>query len=167
MKKWMTTLLFLPLSAAAGPSQTGVNCQIKDLSKCSECKTRVPASCENHQFLGQLQLETKPQKIQWILSNSKTGTEQIVESANSKLRLKDLKDLEQAARQLKLKVTSGQKLALGAVTIDAKTPFYKNAQGQDIAAVLKKQTNQRNIASTAAEPVIGGIRRAQSSKEKK
>lgn len=167
MRKFLLPMLLIPWTAAATPSANLVSCQIKDPAKCTDCKTRVPASCENHQFIGHLNLDTKPSKIQWILSDSKTGTEQVIETENSKITLKDLKDLESSARSLKLKVSSNQKVSLGSVLVEAKTPFFKKPAGKDIAAVLKKQSNLRNIASAGPEPVIGGIRRAQSSKDKK
>ena len=157
--KFLFFSLLIPLSAMAKDNL--VTCEIQDLQTCTACEKRIPASCENHTFNGSLEAGLKPKKIQWLISNTKSGTEKWVTTDNSKLSLKDIKSEKNLkAVTDKLKLTATDKLSLASVQFSANTTLYQSQTGKEIASLMKYQGPLRNVAS-AQEPLAGGVRRAQ------
>ncbi len=166
MKLFIMTLLIPLVSSAEGL----VTCQLQNFSDCNDCKTRIPVSCEDHAFNGSLELKVKPQKIQWLISNPKIGTERIVTTDNSKANLNDLKnqkDLKAYLQKLKITVSSDEKVSLIAVQLAPKTALYKKQQGTEVASMMTPSQNTRNIASSPSGINVGGAARAQKLNGKK
>lgn len=158
--KYLILSLLLPVASFAKSDL--VTCQLQDFKTCTDCATRIPASCENHVFNGSLDLKLKPKSVQWMVSNSKTGSEKLVTTENSKLTLNDLKsakDLKAVAKQLKVNLNPAETLTLVSVQLPTQTALYKNQTSKEVASQMQAQNNLRNIASSQ-EPSAGGVRRA-------
>jgi hypothetical protein len=158
--KYLILSLLLPVASFAKSDL--VTCQLQDFKNCTDCTTRIPASCENHVFNGSLDLKLKPKSIQWTVSNSKTSGEKLLTTENSKLTLNDLKlakDLKTLAKQLKVTLSPTDTLTLVSVQLPGQTALYKNQTDKQIASHMQAQNNLRNIASSQ-EPSAGGVRRA-------
>jgi hypothetical protein len=165
----MILLTFLaPLALQA--AEPLVTCKLSDFKMCKDCSARIPTSCEENAFLGSLNTSTKPAKIQWLVSNPKNGTEQVIITDNKTLAIKDLqkaKDLKALAIKQKVKAQSSDKVALVGIQVPAKTDLFKAQSGKEIAAQMKVQTPARSIASDTKEIHAGGVGRSQKLKEKK
>lgn len=152
MKKIFSLLiLFSSVAMAETPVKTVV-CQLQSFSHCADCSKRIPASCENHAFNGSLDINTKPVKLHWLESNSKTGTEKMVVENNTKT----LKDLVKGKHQRQLV----------AVEVPASTALFKDQSSMQIAATMAPASQKRAIASEGGNK-IGGIERAQKACGKK
>jgi hypothetical protein len=164
----MILLTFLtPLALQA--AEPLVSCKLSDFKMCKDCQMRIPASCEENAFLGSLNTATRPAKIQWLVTNPKNGTEQVVVTDNKSLAIKDLqkaKDLKALAIKQKVKAQSSDKVALVGIQLPAGTDLFKAQSGKEIAAHMKAQTPARNIASES-QIHAGGVARSQKLKEKK
>ncbi|MEZ0390751.1 MAG: hypothetical protein ACAH59_00950 [Pseudobdellovibrionaceae bacterium] len=167
MKTISILLFFLPLMSSA---ESLVTCQLQDFSACTDCEKRIPASCEGHSMTGSLELKIKPKKIQWVVSNSETGTEKMITTENKTLSLQDLKnakDLKILAGKQKMKLKKKETVAITAVQLAGNTALYKEQTGSTVVTQMRAAPPPRAIASTNEAPVAGGVRRAQTAKEKK
>lgn len=167
MKLAFLCVLF-PLFASA--SENLITCQLQNFENCKSCKTRIPASCEYNAFMGSLEVQLKPKKIQWLISNPKSGTEKIVTADNKNLTLKDLissKNLKGLAEKQKVKTSSEETISVIAVFFGEKTALYKAQTGKAIAAKMKRKSQARFVASSSDAPVAGAVKRAQNLKEQK
>ena len=153
----------LLLSTFQAFAQNGVFCQLKDLSNCTDCQKRVPASCEDNKFMGSLELNLKPQKIHWLVSNSSNGMDRILTTENFNLDLQGIlkaqTDYTAFLKKQKVAVQKSEKVYLTGVLVRNETALYKNQQGTNVVAKLSANP-KRNIASDAPAYQIGGIRRA-------
>lgn len=166
MKTILATLFFPVLAFSAEPL---VNCDISTQATCKDCQKRIPASCENHNYGGFLDSQLKPQKIQWIVSNKKNGTETVTLAENKSVTLLDLhksKNPKSLAGKMKVKVSADETVQLGQIQIPASTRLYKAKSGTDIAAQMKSVDQARMMASTDTKEIATGVRRAQSQKAK-
>jgi hypothetical protein len=166
--KLMIATLLLPLTTLA--AEPLITCQMSDLKACQDCGKRIPVSCEDHGFVGSMETSIKPQKIQWKISNSKTGTEKWISSDNKTLSLKDLqnaKDLKAVALKQKVSVAAGETVTLAGIQVKGGTALFKAQSGKEILAKMKPMTQQRAIASDTTTPHAGGVGRAQKMKDQK
>ena len=150
------------LSFAAGKT---VNCQIKDFNICTDCGQRVPVSCENHLFNGSLDWKTKVEKVTWVISNRKVGTEKRQTIAAPDSHLKDFKlsqNWKSLAQKQKIKMSRDETVELATVDVPEASALFSNQSSKTIVQ-MKSQDPSRNVASASmgTEPVAGGIRRAQ------
>ena len=167
MKLLIASLLIPLTSLAAEPL---VTCQVSDFKNCTDCSKRVPVACEDNGFSGSMELGTKPQKIQWLVSNTKMGTERVVTMDNKTLSLKDLKsakDMKAVAGKQKVSISKDETVALRGIQVASGTELFKAQTGKDIAMKLKAQNPERSIASEAQPPRAGGVGRAQKLKDQK
>jgi len=167
MKIMIVTLLLPFATQAAEPL---VSCQVADFKSCTDCTKRVPVSCEDNSMGGSMDIAMKPAKIQWLVSNSKTGTEKLVTLDNKALSLKDLKgakDLKALAVKQKVSLQKNEKVSLAGIQVASGTALFKAQTGNEIAMKLKPQEAQRAIASETGAPHVGGVGRAQKMKDQK
>jgi hypothetical protein len=159
--KLMIATLLLPFAVQA--AEPLVNCKIVNIQACKDCGTRIPASCDENGFVGSMAANHKPAKVQWTVSNPKTGTERLVTTDNKSLSLKDLqtaKNLASLAGKQKVQVGKGEKVSLAGVQVVSGTELFKGQTGKEIAATLTAQNPQRAIASEGKEAHAGGVGRA-------
>lgn len=155
----LTSIVIMGSTALA---QNGVYCQLKDVSACTDCQQRIPASCENHKFTGSIDAKVKPSKVHWLISNTKTGSDRVLVTENFGLDVQGLrsqKDLRAFLKKQKVTVTTTEKISLVGVNVANETALYKNQTGTAIAATMTANP-ARGIASDAPTAQIGGIRRA-------
>ncbi len=156
-------VLSTPLVSVA--ANKTVNCQVQDFNICSDCGQRVPVSCENHLFNGSLDWKTKVEKVTWIISNRKVGTEKRITTPAPNLHLKDLKlrqNWKSLALKQKVKVGREETVELATVDVPEASALYSNQSSKTIVQ-MKSQDPSRSVASAeiGSEPVAGGIKRAQ------
>ncbi len=168
MKLFIVTILLPLIGQAADNKATKaqeplVSCQIAHIKTCTDCKTRIPASCEENGFVGSFNATLKPAKIQWLVSNPKNGSERVVTTDNKSLTLKDLQTAKSAATlasKQKVSVGKDENVSLAGVQVTAGTELFKDQTGKEVAATLKAQNQQRAIASENHDIHAGGVGRA-------
>lgn len=150
---------FSAIYANATTSVRTVRCELQNFAKCTDCKQRIPASCEDRSFNGSIDLGTRPISLHWKSYNSTSGTEKITIVKNKNKTLKQI-------------LSEKNESELIAIEIPASTALFKDQKGTEIAAKMDSLTGskpaQRGIASEGpASTNLGGIRRAQEACGKK
>ena len=130
-----------------------VVCELQSFKHCTDCQKRIPASCEDRAFNGSLDVNTRPVKLHWLVSNKTSGTDKVVIEDNKTKTLGDLK-------------SSKDKRQLIAVEVPASTALYKDQSSQTIAATMTT-ANKQTRAIASENSGIGGIGRAQKACGKK
>lgn len=167
MKLLMATFLIPFTTWAAEPL---VTCQVADFKSCKDCAKRIPVSCEDNGFTGSMNTSLKPQKIQWLVSNAKNGTERLIWMDNKTLSLNDLKnakDMKALAAKQKVAASSDESVSMAGIQVASGTELFKAQTGKEIAAKLKAQNPARAIASEVQPPRAGGVGRALKMKDQK